>query len=753
MLSVSMNPTLQKTLCFNNLNLDEVNRTAVHRFDVAGKGLSVARVLSQLGKDVVHLTQLGGALKPLFLDLCKKDHINIHWAESGSTIRFCYTIITGAVLSPSEPGGLAGLAEGEARTVTELVEEGEPVVTGTEERLLAAYMELLPSISTVIICGTKARGFSDTLIPKMVHMAREHNKQIVLDIRGNDLKQSLQFRPDVIKPNLFEFTDTFAPELEQHARESGKLPLDYKSMGELSGDEEGVKENVASLALELADKYGTKIVLTRGSNSVWYTDGNTLSEVPVKAIKPVNTTCSGDAFTAGLSAAVSEGRPLKEAVEQGIHCGSLNAGFIKPGTICEDNRELPENEKVKYEKTEVLKSNNKILVPCPEESVNWDTTQNVYIEGENLEALKLIKKNYEKKIKMIYIDPPYNTGNKFVYHDNFRKRKDPNDKDSSDHHHSAWYSMMHPRLMLARDLLCDDGAVFISIDDNELANLKKLCNEVFGEANFVACLNWNTKKAAQGMVTLNMIVCNHEYVLVYAKDSSLFKFLGIDRDENNGFSNPDNDPRGLWKRQYLQRFGKGLPKRELKDPQTGRIFIIETPYAQEKINRWIEEKRILFPKNETQYPVRKEFFCEYKNKQQLVTSLGLHTTKAATEKLYNLFNNKKVFTNPKPETLIAYLVQVTTGINDIILDFFSGSATTAHAVMGLNAKDGGKRQFIMVQMPEPCAVDSEAARLGYKTISEIGKERIRLAGNKIKEETELSNRNPDTGFRVYKIAD
>jgi 1-phosphofructokinase family hexose kinase len=313
LLSVSMNPTLQKTLCFKSLRINEVNRTDTHRFDVAGKGLAVARVLTQLGKDAVHLTQLGGELRPLFLELCKQDHVDVRWVESGSAIRFCYTIISDSV--------------------TELVEEGEPIAPGTGERLLASYAKLLPSVGTVIICGTKARGFSDNIIPAMVSMAREQEKRIVLDIRGADLKQSLPYRPDVIKPNLFEFTGTFAAELEQDFRDKGKTPIDYKSMGELSGNEDGVKENVSSLALELADRYKTKIILSRGKHSVWYTDGGVFAEAPVKAVKPVNTTCSGDAFTAGLAAALTEGRSLKEAVELGIHCGALNAGFLKPGVI------------------------------------------------------------------------------------------------------------------------------------------------------------------------------------------------------------------------------------------------------------------------------------------------------------------------------------------------------------------------------------------------------------------------------------
>ena len=715
-LSVNMNPTLQKTLCFGSLTPGEVNRSAVHRFDASGKGLNAARVISQLGSDVVYLTQLGGIFKPVFLDLCRKDCVNVHWVECGSAIRFCYTIIT----------------DGDGRTVTELVEEGEQVAGGTEERLFAAYTGLLPLVKTVVISGTKARGFSDALIPEMVRMAREHGKQIVLDLWGNDLRQSLPHKPDVIKPNLFEFTGTFAGELEQLAFKSGKVPPDYKNMGELSGDEAGVRENVTLLALELAEKYRTKIVLTRGKHPVWYTDGNTLAEIPVETVKPVNTTGSGDAFTGGFSAAINNGLSIKEAIKLGIHCGARNAVCLKPGTIYEGDNALPKAN------IEISGANNKTLIPCKEESTDWDTSKNVYIEGENLEALKLLQESHSGKIKMIYIDPPYNTGNKFVYKD-----------DSLDH--LAWKTMMYPRLLLARDLLCNDGAIFISIDDNEQANLKQLCNEIFGEGNFIACLNWNTKKAAQGMATQNMIVCNHEYVLVYAKDSASFKFLGLERDEKNGFSNPDNDPRGPWKRQYLQRLGKGLPKRQLIDPETGRVFSVETPYTQEKIDQWIAEKRILFPKNRSQYPMRKEFLREYKNKQQLVTSLGLYATKATTEKLYGLFNDKKVFTNPKPETLIAFLIRAVTENNDIVLDFFSGSATTAHAVMLVNAEDGGKRQFIMVQIPEPCASGSEAARLGYKTISEIGIERIRRAGKKIREDAGPNAHDLDTGFRVYRI--
>ncbi|MDR2048787.1 MAG: PfkB family carbohydrate kinase [Treponema sp.] len=305
-LSVCMNPTFQKTLCFYNVYTGEVNRAFLQRLDVSGKGINVTRVLSQLGKEAVHLTHLGGDLRELFLRLCEKDRLDVRWVESGSNIRFCHTVIAG---------------ESSGRTVTELVEEGDPVTEGTEERLLARYRELLPASKTVIISGTKARGYSGSLVPEMARLARESGRRIILDVRGDDLKGSLLFRPDVIKPNLFEFTDTFAPE--------------FKNLGELSGDESGVKERIAALALELAERYGTNIVLSRGKRPVWYAAGGVFAECPVESIPPVNTIGSGDAFTAGLAAALDDGLPFAGAVARGVHCGGLNAGFLKPGVIRE----------------------------------------------------------------------------------------------------------------------------------------------------------------------------------------------------------------------------------------------------------------------------------------------------------------------------------------------------------------------------------------------------------------------------------
>ena len=408
----------------------------------------------------------------------------------------------------------------------------------------------------------------------------------------------------------------------------------------------------------------------------------------------------------------------------------------------------------------------KTLRPVKEDSRDWDTTQNLYIEGDNLDVLKILQESYLGKVKMIYIDPPYNTGHDFIYRDKFqRSQQEENEQmgmydedenqmfentESNGRFHSEWCSMLYSRILHSRNFLSDDGIFLMSIDDNEQANAKKICDEIFGENNIVCCFNWNTKKAAQGMTTANMVVSNHEYVLVYAKNIKKFRFRGLDRDAENGFSNPDNDPRGAWKRQYLQRLGQGLPTRTIIDPKNGNTFSFETPYTQEKLDRWVAEGRIIFPNDPSKYPARKEFLSEYENKQQLITSLGLYATKATTEKLYSLFDGNKVFTNPKPDTLMKFIIQQSAN-DGIVLDFFSGSATTAHATMQLNAEDGGHRKFIMVQWPEPCAEGSEAADAGFKNICEIGKERIRRAGDKIKTDNPLGTQDLDIGFRVFRV--
>lgn len=418
-----------------------------------------------------------------------------------------------------------------------------------------------------------------------------------------------------------------------------------------------------------------------------------------------------------------------------------------------------------------------------ERSKERESTQNSIIIGDNLDILKILKSAYYEKIKMIYIDPPYNTKSEnFIYPDDFRKdyRKilrevglleidaEGNEIESKtlqafrnitgSKSHSGWLSFMLPRLKLARDLLREDGVIFISIDDNEQANLKLLCDEIFGEDNFVSCFIWETKKGAQGMTTQNHIVTNHEYILTYSKDKENFRFFGIKRDKE-GFSNPDNDKRGLWKRQYLQRLGQNLPVRTIVDPHTNIAYSFETPYSQEKLDHWIAENKILFPKNKKGYPARKEFLSEYKNNKQIITNLGCYATKATTEKLYTLFDGTKIFTNPKPDTLLKFLLEITISQDDIVLDFFAGSGTMAQAVMELNAKDGGNRKFILAQLPE--AIDKNKNKIAYDfvknelgrsepKISDITIERINRAGEKLKKENK--NQKIDIGYCVYSLA-
>jgi 1-phosphofructokinase/tagatose 6-phosphate kinase len=294
-----MNPTLQKTLRFSGLAIDAVNRTALHRLDASGKGVNVSRVLTQLGKSCVHLTQLGGAFRGMFLDFCAQDGLAVAWVESGSLIRFCYTLINDA-----------------DHSVTELVEEAEPVAPETEESLKKAYLRLLPECTWVIVSGSKAAGFSDNLVPFMVKCAKETGKQVILDLRGRDLENSLAYKPDILKPNLLEFAGTFAPELLK----GPGIPADCK-------------DRIKTICLDLADRYGCRIILTRGNEPVWLAESGTFSEYAFTPVSPVNTTGSGDAFTAGFAGALSGNASLAEAVAEGVRCGALNAGLFKPGVI------------------------------------------------------------------------------------------------------------------------------------------------------------------------------------------------------------------------------------------------------------------------------------------------------------------------------------------------------------------------------------------------------------------------------------
>jgi fructose-1-phosphate kinase PfkB-like protein len=299
-LTVSMNPTLQKILCFPSITMDRVNRSPRHRFDVAGKGLNVCRVLSQLGKPALHLTTLGGDMRPLFLEMSRQEGLSVHWVESGSPIRFCYTLID----------------EGEG-SVTELIEKAAPVEKGTEGRLWETYEKLLAGCETVVIAGTKAPGFSGELVPFMVRRAKERGCRVVLDLWGKDLLDSLPHNPDVIKPNLAEFAATFAPELVHGGEPAG------------SG---AARETILGICRELYAAYRCDIVLTRGTQPVWFVSGGIFDEYPVTpAPRVLNTTGSGDAFTAGLASALDAG--LRAAVAEGVRCGSLNAAFLQVGTI------------------------------------------------------------------------------------------------------------------------------------------------------------------------------------------------------------------------------------------------------------------------------------------------------------------------------------------------------------------------------------------------------------------------------------
>ncbi len=419
---------------------------------------------------------------------------------------------------------------------------------------------------------------------------------------------------------------------------------------------------------------------------------------------------------------------------------------------------------------EANKPIRKTLRPCPAESVDWDTTENLYIEGDNLEVLKLLQESYLGKVKMIYIDPPYNTGNDFIYRDDFAQSQEEyseesgqvdengdrlfRNTDSSGRFHSDWCSMIYSRLMLARNLLSDDGVIFISIDDNEVFNLKELCDEVFGSQTFLATFVW--KRRASSQLDKSKCSTDHEYVLAYT-GKNFQAFRGIDKDYK-GYSNPDNDPRGPWTTGDLTvgMTGDMRPNQyyDLVDPKTGKVYKPNYnrvwSYIPESMAQLIAENRIVFPDDTSKRPMKKRFVSELDSgtnpQSTWMDGIGMNTE--GTRQMYDLFG-KTFFSYTKPESLIKALILQATDKDSIILDFFSGSATTAHAVMQLNAEDGGQRKFIMVQLPEHCDEKSEAYKAGYSNICEIGKERIRRAAKKIAAD------NPgkpfDGGFRVFKL--
>lgn len=468
------------------------------------------------------------------------------------------------------------------------------------------------------------------------------------------------------------------------------------------------------------------------------------------------------------------------------------------------------------------------LRPCPAESVNWDTTQNLFIEGDNLEVLKQLQKSYYKKIKMIYIDPPYNTGNDFIYPDNFRDsiknyleltgqtdgggRRLSTNPETSGRFHTDWLNMMYPRLKLARNLLREDGVIFISIDETEHPNLRKLADEVFGEENFIADMVW----AAGRKNDSRYISVSHEYILAYVRNvehlrengtiwrqrkggleeiyAAYARFRRVHGDDDRAVEGdlkqwfaglPDThpakahrhycyvDPRGIYFPADISWPGGGGPRYEVLHPQTGKPVRVPSrgwmTSDPTKMEQWIKEGRVHFGKDEESVPCIKSYLAN--RETEVPYSVFYQDGRAATKRLRDLLGGD-FFENPKDDAVLRKMIEFASGEEAIVLDFFSGSCTTAHAVLELNKQDGGNRKFIMVQLPEPCDTDSEAFKAGYKNIAEIGKERIRRVIKKLNEEDATSTaretqnpalfspagadesvapRAPDRGFKVFKL--
>lgn len=418
----------------------------------------------------------------------------------------------------------------------------------------------------------------------------------------------------------------------------------------------------------------------------------------------------------------------------------------------------------------------KTLRPCPEESVDWENTKNLYIEGDNLEVLKLLQNSYMGKVKMIYIDPPYNTGNDFVYHDDFSVSADEyedasgnvneagerfrKNTDSNGRFHSDWCSMMYARLLVARSLLREDGVIFISIDDNEHCNMKKLCDDVFNEKNFITCITRATGTPTGG--GFEGFVNELDYILVYAKNISAVKTYELEMTAEDAKIYDQVDEKGRYLTRSLRRTG-GEDRREDRPtmffpmiaPDGTEVFPLgPTGYesrwicSPETARKMIEDGLIEWKFNEktSKWTPYQKFYLNNRTKAPGNLWTDVEGNKKATREIRDLFESMKVFDFPKPVDLVRKIIDIGMSKHDIVLDFFSGSCTTAHAIIDKNGKDNGTRKFVMVQLPEITDKDSEAYKAGYKNICEIGKERIRRAGAKIKAE----NPNVDTGFRVFK---
>lgn len=406
------------------------------------------------------------------------------------------------------------------------------------------------------------------------------------------------------------------------------------------------------------------------------------------------------------------------------------------------------------------------LRPCKEESKNWDTTENLYIEGDNLEVLKLLQKSYQNKIKMIYIDPPYNTGNDFVYKDDYKDNlknyleitgqvdeegnKISTNSEAGGRYHTNWLNMMYPRLRLARNLLTEDGVIFISIDDNEVENIKKVCCGIFGENNYVATVVWKRKRGRDN--SAKWFSKSHEYLLVFCRSKESFNtnFLELDEETKKAYKNPDNDKRGVYR--MLAVWARGTQGGVEYDftNKKGQYFSKRLwLFSKENLCKLDAEDKLII-KGDNIY--RKLFITENKGKIPETIWDNVSNAANASDEVKKIFGNI-IFDTPKPTPYIIECLKVATKKNDIILDFFSGSSTTAHATMKLNSEDNGNRKFIMVQLPEPTDEKSEAYKAGYKNICEIGKERIRRAGDKIVSENKDKEgiEDLDIGFKVFKL--
>lgn len=459
------------------------------------------------------------------------------------------------------------------------------------------------------------------------------------------------------------------------------------------------------------------------------------------------------------------------------------------------NHEIIEGNKERYRlewpgKREAIVTANlpttKTLRPVREDSVDFDNTQNLYIEGDNLEVLKLLQESYLGEIKMIYIDPPYNTGYDFVYRDNFSKDSDEHKEesgfvdgynqrlvanpDSSGRYHSDWLTMMYPRLKLARNLLKEEGVIFISIDDNEVHNLRKLCDEVFGDVNFLTSFIWRRRKTQANLA--KHIAPVHDYILIYSKNISSLKLNRIPFSEDyikKSFSNPDKDSRGLYQTGPLARPANSSNKEYELTMPNGRKITAKWSCSQSTFDELVKDKRLVIPKDGEGMPRKKIFLSELEGLLPNTWLDNIASNDDGAKEIADLFGSNAYFSYPKPTKLMEFLINFAAGKDDIVLDFFSGSASIAQAIMQLNINDNGKRKFICVQLPELIEEKSDPFKAGYKNLCEIGKERIRRAGknlkenvsqlNKVKEkeivfdENTTNNSQLDFGFRVYRLSE